>query len=72
MVSITLPGEAEFSSLKRVRILREDIRTQLHRTAEIRLLAIKPAFRGLGIYDRLMLAYSPARPGCYLCAACAQ
>jgi GNAT superfamily N-acetyltransferase len=56
MISITLPSKAQFSTLKRLKSVNEDIRINLPKTAEMRLLAIKPAYRGQGIYDRLMAA----------------
>ena len=54
MLSITLPSKAEFSTLKRLDSVSEDIRVNLPKTAEIRLLAIKPLHRGKGIYNCLM------------------
>lgn len=56
MLSITLPSMAPFSTLKRVPFVSEEIRSNLHRTAEIRLLAVKPAYRGHGVFNHLMVA----------------
>ncbi|MBX3061196.1 MAG: GNAT family N-acetyltransferase [Anaerolineae bacterium] len=55
MLSITLPSAAPFSTLQRLPIVSEDIRQHLPQTAEIRLLAVKPTFRGHGIFNHLML-----------------
>ena len=55
MVSITLPNIAPFSTLKRLPHISSDIEKNLYKTAEIRLLAIQPHYRGQGLYDRLML-----------------
>ena len=56
MIAITLPNKAPFSTLKRIKHISQDIEQNLDKTAEIRLLAIRPAYRGRGVYDRLMLA----------------
>ncbi len=56
MLSITLPSAAGFSTLKRLPSVPEDMQNNLHKTAEIRLLAIKPSYRGQGIFDQLMQA----------------
>jgi predicted GNAT family N-acyltransferase len=56
MLSITLPSTAPFSTLKRVPFVSEDIRNNLHQTAEIRLLAVKPTHRGKGVFSHLMVA----------------
>jgi GNAT superfamily N-acetyltransferase len=56
MMAITLPNQAEFSTLKRVPVLDAALHENMDKTAEMRLLAIKPAYRGQGIYERLMLA----------------
>ena len=56
MIAITLPNKAPFSTLKRMKFVSGDIQQNLNKTAEIRLLAIRPAYRGRGIYDRLMVA----------------
>lgn len=56
MLSITLPSTAPFSTLKRMPVVGETIQKNLHTTAEIRLLAVKPAYRGQGLFDQLMLA----------------
>ena len=55
MLSITLPSTAPFSTLKRLPSVSEEIRSNLYRTAEIRLLAIKPEHRGLGVFGQLMV-----------------
>ena len=54
MLSMTLPSTAPFSTLKRLPFVSEDIKAHLHKTAEIRLLAIKPEFRRQGIFNYLM------------------
>jgi predicted GNAT family N-acyltransferase len=56
MLSISLPSTAPFSTLKRVPFVSEDIRSNLHQTAEIRLLAVNPAYRGQGVFNHLMVA----------------
>ena len=56
MLSITLPSRAPFSTLKRVTAVSEDILMHLSSTAEIRLLAVKPAYRGQGLFDALISA----------------
>lgn len=56
MLSITLPSRAEFSTLKRLPVVPAEIRTHLQTTAEIRLLAVKPAYRGHGLFNHLMRA----------------
>jgi predicted GNAT family N-acyltransferase len=56
MLSITLPSTAPFSTLQRVPFISEDIRSNLHKTAEIRLLAVKPTHRGQGVFNHLMVA----------------
>lgn len=56
MVSLTLPETAPFSTLKRLPFVSEDIQNHLHQTAEIRLLAVKPAYRGQGVFNHLMMA----------------
>jgi predicted GNAT family N-acyltransferase len=56
MLSITLPSTAPFSTLKRLPFVSEDIRHNLHKTAEIRLLAVKPTHRGMGVFNHLMVA----------------
>jgi GNAT superfamily N-acetyltransferase len=56
MVAITMPGTAQISTLKRMKLVSRDIEQNLYKTAEIRLLAIEPNYRGQGLYDRLMFA----------------
>lgn len=56
MLSMTLPSTASFSTLKRLPFVPKDIEDNLHKTAEIRLLAVKPAYRGEGVFDHLMKA----------------
>lgn len=56
MLSITLPSTDTFSTLKRLPLIPEGVQRNLHRTAEIRLLAVKPEYRGQGIFDQLMRA----------------
>ena len=56
MLSITLPSAASFSTLNRLPLVPEDVANNLHKTAEIRLLAIKPTYRGQGVFDQLMQA----------------
>ncbi|MEM7113772.1 MAG: GNAT family N-acetyltransferase [Chloroflexota bacterium] len=56
MLSMTLPNTAHISTFKRIKTISNDIRNNLHKTAEIRLLAIKPAYRRQGLFDRLILA----------------
>lgn len=56
MLSITLPSTAPFSTLKRMAVVSAEIQHNLHKTAEIRLLAVKPAYRGQGLFAHLMLA----------------
>lgn len=56
MLSITLPSIAPFSTLKRLPFVSEEIQRHLAHTAEIRLLAVKPAYRGQGVLNHLMVA----------------
>jgi predicted GNAT family N-acyltransferase len=56
MLSITLPSTAPFSTLKRLPFVSDDIRHNLHKTAEIRLLAVKPTHRGQRVFNHLMVA----------------
>jgi predicted GNAT family N-acyltransferase len=56
MLSITRPSTAPFSTLKRMAVVSEEMQRNLPKTAEIRLLAVKPAQRGQGLFAHLMLA----------------
>lgn len=56
MLSLTLPSTAPFSTLKRIPLVSEDIQNHLGQTAEIRLLAVKPSYRGQGVFNYLMTA----------------
>ena len=56
MLSMTEPSTAPFSTLKRLPSVPENIAEHLDRTTEIRLLAVKPAYRGSGVFDQLMKA----------------
>lgn len=56
MLSMTLPSTASFSTLNRLPVVSEDIQQNLSKTAEIRLLAIKPSYRRQGVFNQLMKA----------------
>ena len=56
MLAMTLPSTAPFSTLNRLPYVPQNIAERLDKTAEIRLLAVKPDFRGSGVFDLLMRA----------------
>ncbi len=56
MLSITRPATAPFSTLKRLPFVPEGVKDNLQTTGEIRLLAVKPTFRGQGLFSHLMSA----------------
>ena len=56
MLSMTLPSCAEFSTLKRVKQLSSELQENLQRCIEVRLLAVKPQYRGTAVFHRLVLA----------------
>ncbi len=55
MVSITRPGAATISTLQRLPPDHE-LRDRTGDAAEVRLLAVRPEYRGRGVYDRIVLA----------------
>ena len=55
MLAMTLPNTANISTFKRLSTISADIRNNLHKTAEIRLLTIKPAYRQQGLFNQLIL-----------------
>lgn len=55
MLAMTLPNTATVSTFKRLATITEDLRDNLYKTVEIRLLAIKPEHRGQGLYNHLIL-----------------
>ena len=60
MISITFPEAASFSTLNRVPNVSAEVRENLGHTAEYRLLAVKPTFRGRGVFGLLILAAAEA------------
>jgi len=55
MVSVTRPGAATISTLQRLPPDHE-LRARTGDAAEVRLLAVRPEYRGRGVYDRIVLA----------------
>lgn len=55
MVAVTKPGTAMISTLQRLPPDHE-VRAGTDDIAEVRLLAVRPEYRGRGVYDRIVLA----------------